>query len=597
MHVVGLGPAGADLVTTGVVRLVERVGGVQLRTTRHPAASLFAGAPSFDDVYDTAERIDDVYPEIVERLVAQARDAGEVVYAVPGSPAVAERTVELLLRDRRVETELHPAVSFLEVAWLRLRIDPVELGVRLVDGHRFETEAAGERGPLLVAQCDHRFVLSDIKLAVEDPPDVEVTLLHHLGLADEAVLTVPWSELDRTLEPDHLTSVYLPELARPLGAPVARLVATMSRLRTEDPWKASQTHRSLQRYLLEESYETLEAIDRYDPDSGDGAEQLCAELGDLLYQVVFHSTLAAEAGWFTLGDVVEGLDAKLERRHPHVFAPEPGAAAPGIDELVARWEAAKAAESPRSSVLDGIPATLPALARAMKVLERLGRASIDVGPSGPAPAGVGAATAAPPSADELGAALLEVVGRAVASGLDPEDALRRSTDALVGTGGCARGNRGGAGRQRRPGEKGRRRVSGHVRPPADRSRHRPARHPHPRDGGGGLDGVRRGARHPGRDRRPHRVPDPDGTHPPRCARRGPQPDDQGLRAARRAGGCRLRRVGPDLGQRARSGPDLRRARRARPRAAVRRARGHQRDAGGVRPALGPQPRRHPGQDR
>ncbi len=111
--------------------------------------------------------------------------------------------------------------------------------------------------------------------------------------------------------------------------------------------------------------------------------------------------------------------------------PSPAPPLPGVDELVAGWEATKAAESGRSSVLDGIPATLPALARAMKVLERLGRASIDVGPSAPVPAGVGPAIAASRSADELGAALLEVVGRAVASGLDPEDALRRSTDALV----------------------------------------------------------------------------------------------------------------------------------------------------------------------
>lgn len=418
VHVVGLGPGGPDLVTAGTLELIARVPARYLRTERHPAASVLPEATTFDHVYDAAERIEDVYRTIVERLVDAAQQHGEVLYAVPGSPVVAEHTVELLLADERVDAIVHPALSFLDLTWARLGIDPVEQGVRLVDGHRFEVEAAGERGPLLVAQCDHRFVLSDLKLSVEDPPEVPVTILQRLGLPDEVILTVEWSELDRSIEPDHLTSVYVPQLAAPIGASTAQLDQVMRRLRAEDPWKAEQTHDSLKRYLLEEAYEVFEAIDAYDAATGDGADELCSELGDLLYQVVFHSAIAAEAGWFTLADVAAGLHDKLVRRHGHVFDDDRDDT-PGVAELVATWEADKRTELGRESVMDGVPTALPALARAAKVLKKAG--DLATGP------------VAEPVADEeaLGAALLHLVRRAHAAGLDAEDSLRRATDRLI----------------------------------------------------------------------------------------------------------------------------------------------------------------------
>src|SRR5207237_298203 len=114
------------------------------------------------------------------------------LYAVPGSPRVAERSVELLIADGRVDVDVHAALSFLDLAWVRLGVDPLTTGVRIVDGHAFTLE----NGPLLVAQCDSRFVLSDVKLAVDDGP--VVTVLHHLGLPDERVFDVAWAELDRS---------------------------------------------------------------------------------------------------------------------------------------------------------------------------------------------------------------------------------------------------------------------------------------------------------------------------------------------------------------------------------------------------------------
>ena len=138
----------------------------------------------------------------------------------------------------------------------------------------------------------------------------------------------------------------------------------MARLRAECDWKSMQTHRSLARHLLEETYETLEAID-----TGDLAH-LREELGDLLLQVYFHAEIAAQHGDFDIDDVAGDLIAKLVRRNPHVFGDAHVSGAASVNEL---WESVKATEKQRDSVLDGIPPTLPALLYADKVLDRLSR--------------------------------------------------------------------------------------------------------------------------------------------------------------------------------------------------------------------------------
>lgn len=409
--VVGLGPADADLITGATTEALASGCPVFLRTTRHPAAGAAPSAVSFDEVYDSADSIEEVYAEIVERLVAAAEASGSVVYAVPGSPVVAERTVELLMADHRVRVNLLAALSFLDLAWVRLAIDPVALGVRVVDGHRFAVEAAGERGPLLVAQCDRREVLSEIKLALEDGP--MVTVIQRLGLPDESIIEVDWAELDRSFEPDHLTSLWIPRLASPVASELVAFSELVRQLRAGCPWDAEQTHLSLRRYLLEETYEVLEAIDSFVAETGDGADELCEELGDLLFQVYLHATIAAEEGWFDLADVARGVHDKLFARHPHVFG---DLEVSGPDEVRRRWEADKLAEKQRDSVMDGIPPALPALATAAKVQRKA--------------ANVGVSLDATPS-DDPGATLWEAVARLSSVGIDAEDALRRTTARFV----------------------------------------------------------------------------------------------------------------------------------------------------------------------
>ena len=202
------------------------------------------------------------------------------------------------------------------------------------------------------------------------------------------------------------------------------LVEVMARLRGPGgcPWDAEQTHASLVPYAIEEAHELAEAIEAMAGAPGDDAH-LREELGDVLLQVVFHADIARAEGRFDIEDVARTLAEKLRRRHPHVFA---DTEVEGVAEVVANWDAIKRAEKPeRESALDGVPASLPALARAEKLLRRAQRAGLQP----PADASVAEASA-PGTEEELGRALLALVRDATSRGLDAERSLRAATRAL-----------------------------------------------------------------------------------------------------------------------------------------------------------------------
>jgi tetrapyrrole methylase family protein/MazG family protein len=435
--VVGLGPGGLPHVTVDTLHAIERIPRRFARTLRHPSADLVADAISFDDVYEAADTFDDVYDTIVQHLLDAAGEHGEILYAVPGSPLVLERTVQAL-RLVAVELEILPAMSFLDVAWARLGIDPIEAGVTLIDGHEFATAAAGRTGPLLVAHTHANWVLSDIKLAVDDPAhsDAAVTILQRLGTADESIVTTTWDDLDRSVEADHLTSIYIPHLAAPVGAGYVRFHQLTRTLRERCPWDIEQTHESLLPYLIEETFEVVDAVDQLDPDDAVTDEQLIEELGDLLYQIEFHATIAEQEGRFSIVDVTQGIHDKLVRRHPHVFG---DVDVESTDDVLRNWDSIKAAEkAERSSALDGVPRSLPSLAHA----QQIGRKAAKVGFDWPTAAGaldkvteeIGelreaiARADAGSVADELGDLLFAVVNVARHLDVDAELALRRAAD-------------------------------------------------------------------------------------------------------------------------------------------------------------------------
>lgn len=382
--IVGLGPGGPEYVTTQTVDAIAAIEHRFLRTTRHPSASLVPDAVSFDDVYEAADTFADVYTEIVERLVTAATEHGQVLYAVPGSPLVLERSVRRLVDDARVECMVLPAMSFLDVAYARLGIDPVEAHVRLVDGHDFAVAAAGDTGPLFVAHAHANWVLSDIKLAVDGASGEEpVVILQRLGTPEERITHTTWAELDRTVEADHLTCLYIPRLGVPVGASLVRFHQLARTLREQCPWDREQTHQSLVKYLLEETYEVVDALSALDADDPNTDVELIEELGDLLYQIEFHATIAEQQGRFTIADVADGIHDKLVRRHPHVF-PVAGRTVVADDAgtVVANWDAIKHAErsqkgNGRTSVFDGVAESQPSLSYAYHVQRKAAKVGFD----------------------------------------------------------------------------------------------------------------------------------------------------------------------------------------------------------------------------
>jgi tetrapyrrole methylase family protein/MazG family protein len=211
------------------------------------------------------------------------------------------------------------------------------------------------------------------------------------------------------------------------GEQFVKLVEIMHRLRSECPWDRQQTHKTLRPYLLEETHEVLAALD------DDRHDLLREELGDLLLQVVFHAELAAEAGTFTITEVVEGICGKLTRRHPHVF----GDAGPAtVEDVLRRWEGIKASVEAKGSCLEGVPAALPALSKAVRVLSKVQQVGIPLWAADEALQVVEEALAVlspgrgdgpdDEKASAVGALLLGVALLARSGGIDAEDALRKA---------------------------------------------------------------------------------------------------------------------------------------------------------------------------
>ena len=448
--VVGLGPGPVGLVTQETIEAISSSTTRFVRTTRHPSATLVGNAVSFDDEYERHDTFAEVYAAIAARVADAALKNGSALYAVPGSPGVLEDGVRRLLADERLEVRVLSAVSFLDLAWLRLGIDPVDAGVRLVDAHRFAESAANSAGPFLVAQCHADWVLSEIKLAHESARgDERVTVLHHLGLADERVLDTTWDDLDRLershgLVVDHLTSLYVPQLAEPVAGEMARLHALARTLREQCPWDREQTHASLVRYLIEETYEVVDALNALDEDDPSTDEALIEELGDLLYQIEFHTTIAEQQGRFSLADVARTTHEKLVRRHPHVFG---DVQATNAGEVVTTWDEIKRAERAAKIVDDapdffaGVSRAAPSLSLAQKLQKRAAEVGFDWpdvhGASAKLDEEIGELRVAAQSGDpavvrmELGDVLFSVVNVARKLGLDAETALRDAADKFV----------------------------------------------------------------------------------------------------------------------------------------------------------------------
>lgn len=382
LTIIGLGPGSIDDLSLKAWRKLEAAELVYLRTERHPSVPDLPKKPryeSFDSLYEKHEKFEDVYAAIVAHLLEAAK-AGEVVYAVPGDPLVGETTTKHLIpacKEAGITLEIVNGISFIEPMLRVLGIDAFD-GLQILDAMEIAAmhhPPINPEYPALIGQVYSRHVANDLKLVMMNqyPDEFSVTLIHGAGTGEESSETLPLYEIDRSESINHLTSLYLPALGNYTSFEAFQEIIAHLRAPEGCPWDRKQTHESLKPYLIEEAYEVLEAIENEDWDS------MAGELGDLLLQIILHTQIATEYGEFYMANVLEHVNKKMIRRHPHVWGDV------NVDgdasKVVANWEEIKKAEKngkeERKSLLDGLPKGLPALMVAHKYQEKAAKVGFD----------------------------------------------------------------------------------------------------------------------------------------------------------------------------------------------------------------------------
>jgi len=345
--IVGLGAGDLEQLSLGVYRLLKDANHVFLRTKEHPvfkaltsdldAEVRFQKYTSFDLLYEAFETFEEVYESIVGILL-KAHERGDIIYAVPGHPMVAERVVQLLL-DSNAEVQIKGGQSFLDHMFTSLKIDPIE-GFQLLDATDFKPEDLSLQQHIIFCQVYNADMASNIKLPLLEtlPHDYEVFIITAAGSEQETIKKVELHKLDHEATLNNLTSVYIPPAPKELlRQQFSSLRETIRTLRGPNgcPWDKKQTHQSLKKNLLEETQELLEALDEEDD------AHIVEELGDVLLQVILHAQIGEDEGWFNIDDVIRGLNEKLIRRHPHVFG---DMKANSPEEAVAIWNKMKKSE-------------------------------------------------------------------------------------------------------------------------------------------------------------------------------------------------------------------------------------------------------------
>ena len=380
--IIGLGPGNPVHLTREAWDVLSTAGEVWLRTRQHPTVASLPETVrlhSFDDLYENGESFEEVYQAIVQKVLELGRRPQGVIYAVPGHPFVAEATgpeITRLAQEEGLDALILEGLSFLEPVFTALKLDPypkltlfdaIELGRANIP--HFAPDA-----PVLVAQVYSRLVASEVKLTMTSvyPDEHPVKLVHAVGTADEFVEELKLFEIDRSEHIGLLSCLFVPPLGE--GTSFESFQEIVARLRAPDgcPWDKEQTHESLRTHLLEETYETLSAIDNGDKLAME------EEFGDLLLQIVLHAQIGSETGDFTINSLIKRIYDKIVRRHPHVFG---DLELDGVGGVLQSWERLKEAERREKKeykgILDGVPSALPALAQAQEYQDRAARVGFD----------------------------------------------------------------------------------------------------------------------------------------------------------------------------------------------------------------------------
>ncbi|EOU1703072.1 nucleoside triphosphate pyrophosphohydrolase [Clostridium perfringens] len=381
LKIMGLGPGAYEALTIGALKELKNNKNIYFRTEKHPTVDFLKDEgikfESYDHAYEKYDSFDDVYKYIAEDLITKVKDDEDLIYAVPGHPLVAEKSVINLIelcKENNIQYEVLPAVSFVDAMMEALQVDPIE-GVKIIDAFDMKNQILDKRVGTIITQVYNNFIASEVKLRLLEgyEDDTEIIFVRAAGIEGlESIRKIPLYELDWQEDIDYLTSIYIP---KDLGnkKDFQDLLDIIETLRNPGgcPWDREQTHESLKSALLEECYEVIDAIENEDEDA------LIEELGDVLLQVVFHASIGKEDGYFDIMDVIGGISNKMVNRHPHVFGNEE---ANTSEQVLVNWDEIKKEEKGIKTLteeMQNIAKSLPATTRAYKVQKKAKKVGFD----------------------------------------------------------------------------------------------------------------------------------------------------------------------------------------------------------------------------
>ena len=380
LHIVGLGPGSVDSLTLGVVDLIKDKR-LFLRTDKHPTVKYLKEIEkeytSYDEIYENKETFEQVYEEIKKEVVKNYKKYGEVVYAVPGNPMVAEKTVSLLIdyfKRNKLPYKVYSAVSFIDVILEELEIDPIG-GLLIIDALNIENEHPSFSKNIIITQVYSRRVASNLKISLGkyyDDED-EIFLVSNAGTKDSSIKKIKLYELDRQDGIDHLTSVFIPKTQSNYG--FYDFMDIIEKLRDKDsgcPWDIKQTHETLKKNLIEESYEVIDAIDKKDYIAVE------EELGDVLLQIALHSTIASEGGDFNIHGIIKTVADKMIYRHPHVFKKANNLSEKEVEDQWSKLKEKEKGYKGLKDILGEISSSYPSLLKAEIIQKKASEVRLDL---------------------------------------------------------------------------------------------------------------------------------------------------------------------------------------------------------------------------